>query len=410
MTEEKIDPGTAFLLEAFDPVNRTNPYPLYERMRTNSPVLSADNGLWFTFTHEAANTMLRAKNVSSDERRSTGFKDQVDNDPQLQKLLDAEPLMLFADPPDHTRLRSLVSRAFTPRTVERLIPRMRELTDSLLDAMDETGEHDLLAGLAYPLPIAVITELLGVPKSDIPVFREWSDDLTLMIEPGPLRTPEQNTAMEIATEDLSAYLSGLLDDRRKKPGDDLISELLAARDGEDRLSESELINMVLLLLFAGYETTVNLIGNAAVALLRNQDQLQAWRADPSLDKTAVDELLRYDSPVQIGMRVTLEPVTFDGVTIPANDVVISVLGSANRDAAMFDTPDTLDLHRANAARNMSFGGGIHHCLGMALARVEGQIVLGSLARRFKHLELVEEPETRPRFVLRGYEAVRVTTR
>ncbi len=404
----ELDPGSVFLMEAFDPANRSDPYPLYERMRTTSPVFDAGNNLWFTFSYRGANSLLRAKNVSSDERRSNFYKQSLADGELPDHIVEREPNMLFLDPPDHSRLRGLVNSAFTQRTVERMVTRVRERTDQLLSAMATTEPIDLVEHLAYPLPVAVICEMLGVPEADHERFGSWSRDLTKGLDPSALRSEEDEASIVAAEDELTAYTADLLEARRADPGDDLISALLAARDGEDRLTESELISLVVLLLVAGHETTVNLIGNGAVALLRNRDQLVRWQADPAMAKTAVDELLRYDSPVQIGMRVTVEPTEIDGVTVPAFDQVLTMLGAANRDPAMFDDPNSLDLTRANAARNMSFGGGIHHCLGMALARTEGQIALGSLVARFPDLELVEEPPIRDRFVLRGYERIMVT--
>lgn len=408
-SDEEIDPGSAFLMAAFDPANRADPYALYREMRQEMAVLDGGIGIWFSFTHAAAHGLLRARNVSSDERTSNEFKANVGHDPRYQKQAEQEPMMLFTDPPDHTRLRSLVTSAFTPRTVEELMPRIQQLTDSLLDDVADAADQpvDLLEHLARPLPVTIICELLGVPAEDVPAFTKWSDDLTLSIDPGALRSEEDELTIDRATDELKSYTSALLTDRRKSPGGDLISALLEVRDGDDRLTESELVNLVLLLLIAGHETTVNLIGNGIVALLDHPDQLARWRADPSLDKNAVDELLRYDSPVQLGMRVTIEPTEIEGTMIPAGDQVICLLGAANRDPAVFDDPDRLDLGRHNAARNMSFGGGIHHCLGMALARVEGQIALGSLVRRFSTMEMAAPAQVRPRFVLRGYESVQV---
>ena len=249
-----------------------------------------------------------------------------------------------------------------------------------------------------------------MPRSDVAAFQTLSDDLTLSIEPGVLRTAEQEDAIDRARIDLGDYIGDLLNHRRSNPGDDLISGLLAARDGDDKLTEPELINMVILLLLAGHETTVNLLGNSLVALMRNPDQLAAWKQDPTLHRNAVDELVRFDSPVQLGMRVMLEPTLVEGVEIPAFDQVICILGAANRDPAVFEDPDRLDLTRPNAGANMSFGGGIHHCLGMALARTEAEIVLGSLVRRFDTIDLVEEPDMRARFVLRGYEKILISAR
>ncbi len=411
MTEVSPTVGETFLAEVFDPVNRADPYDLYRRMREQGALLEAGNHLWFTFNHELAHGLLRAKNISSNEHRSTFFQEMVGVDERFQKAAEQQPMMLFLDPPDHTRLRDLVNRAFTARTVERLVPRIEELTTQLLDAIpsdaDGVSTFDAVANFAHPLPVAVICELLGIPREDEAVFSGWSDQLTKGIDPGVLRTPEDELAIEQANEELELYLAHILEDRRANPQDDLLSELLAVRDGEDRLSEQELISLVGLLLIAGHETTVNLIGNGLVALMRNPDQLARWKADPSIAKTAVDELLRYDSPVQLGMRVLTEPMELDGQVVAAGEQVLTMLGAANRDPAVFEDPETLDLTRSNAARNLSFGGGIHHCLGMALARLEGQIALSAFIDRFETMELAAEPPIRERLVLRGFQEIQI---
>ncbi len=414
MTEPQATPsaGDLFLMEAFDPVNQADPYDLYARMRSQAPLLEAGNHLWFTFSHAAANGLLRSPGTSSNERNSTFFKENVDGDEILQDFADREPLMLFMDPPDHTRLRSLVNSAFTPRTVEALVPRIQAVTDALLDNIAERaadGEAvDLVETLAYPLPLTIICEMLGVPAEDESIFSEWSSILAAGLDPDSLRSEEDRRKIFEANDELEDYTRALLKRRATDPGDDLLSALQAVRDGEDQLSEQELVNLVVLLLVAGHETTVNLIGNGVIALLRNRSQLERWQADPELDKNAVDELLRYDSPVQFGMRVLLEDTEIEGRLVPAGDQVLTVLGAANRDPNVFAEPDRLDLGRDNAARNMSFGGGIHHCLGMALARVEGQRAIGGLVRRFPNLDLAGDPELRARLVLRGYEKIPIT--
>lgn len=404
----ETDPGTAFLMQAFDPANRADPYPLYAEMRAKQPILDGGIGLWFLFTHKAAHGLLRSRTTSSDERLSNEFKANVEHDERYQRFAELEPLMLFTDPPDHTRLRGLVSRAFTPRTVQQMRPRLEQLAASLVEQLAGDTPIDLVEALAYPFPVTVICELLGIPEGDAAFFRSMSDDLTLSVEPGALRTPDQEVAIDKAREDIGEYITELLKHRRESPGDDLISGLLAARDGDDRLSESELINMVILLLLAGHETTVNLIGNSAVSLLRNPDQLQIWRDNPDQALAYVDELTRFDSPVQMAMRVVLDDTEIEGSVLPAGDQVICLLGSANRDADVFADADSLDLLRPNAAVNLSFGGGIHHCLGMALARTEAAIVLDTLVRRFPKIELAAEPTVRDRFVLRGYERIMVS--
>jgi len=315
--------------------------------------------------------------------------------------------MLFLDPPEHTRLRKLVSAAFTPRTVELLASRIEELTATMLDSIAEAGSVDLIETLAYPLPVAVICELLGVPREDETIFGLWSTTLTKGLDPDILISEADADAIAQARVELDSYTRDLLKRRHNSPGEDLLSGLLAVRDGQDRLSEAELVSMVLLLLIAGHETTVNLIGNGMVALLRNRDELRRWQNEPRLGKNAVEELLRYDTPVQLSGRTLTEPMTIHDVEIPTGDQVITLLGGANRDPVLFDAPNALDLGRDNANRHMSFGGGIHHCLGAALARTEGLIALGRLIERFPTIELTEEPKVGQRFVLRGFEEINI---
>lgn len=403
-----VTPGEQFLLDAFEPDNRQDPYPFYARFREQGSALDAGNNLWVTLDHASAHTLLRSRNTSSDERTSTFFTSNIDSDPKLQQWAEKEPMMLFTDPPDHTRLRALVSAAFTPRTVEKLVPRIHELTGQLLDNIAQQDQPvDLVEHLAYPVPVVIICELLGVPREDEAIFGAWSKTFTKAIDPNILRSEEDEKAMLQAEVELDAYVTTLLAQRTANPQDDLLSALITARDGDDQLSQDELIRMVQLLLLAGHETTVNLIGNGIVALLQNRSELERWQADPSLAKGAVDELLRYNSPVQMAMRVILEDTPIGDQILPAGEQVLTLLGSANRDPLVFDDPDRLDITRANAHRHMSFGGGIHHCLGMSLARWEGQIVLGSLIERFPNLELADAPTLRDRFVLRGYEHIPV---
>lgn len=406
---EQLDRGSLFFLEAFDPVNLADPYPLYARTRTTDPILDGGNNIWFTFTHQAAYRLLRGRNVSSDERNGTFFQRAVADGTLPDHVLEREPFMLFLDPPDHTRLRALVNKAFTPRRVEAMVERITARTEALLsaDAFTDGGPVDIVEHLAHPLPVAVICEMLGVPESDHELFGAWSEVMTKSVDPSILRDEADEVAIAGAAAELDRYISELLVDRRAEPTDDLLSALLTARDGEDRLSEAELVSLVVLLLIAGHETTVNLIGNGIVALLRNPDQLAQWQADPSLARNAVDELLRYDPPVQFTMRVMLEETEIEGVTVPPGDQVIVLLGAANRDPSVFDKPDRLDITRANAGRNLAFGGGIHHCLGMTLARIEGQIAIGALLKRFHGISLTVEPTIRSRMVLRGYREISV---
>jgi cytochrome P450 len=286
--------------------------------------------------------------------------------------------MLNRDPPDHTRLRRLISTAFTRRRMEEMRPRIQQITDELLDAMADLDQVDLVQALSTPLPIRVLTELLGVPDEQVNAFHGWTTALTASALP--------SKQLVAAGTEMLHYTRSLLELKRREPKQDLLSALVAVRDGEDRLTEDELTSMVFLLLIAGQETTVNLISNAALALLNNQDQLERLRADASLVPSAVEEFLRYESPVQAAMRYATEDVRIAGVTIPAGSAVIVSLLGANRDPQRFSHADQLDLARSNNPQ-VAFGYGIHHCLGAPLARLEGGIAIKSLLNRYPNLRL-----------------------
>lgn len=301
--------------------------------------------------------------------------------PPAQQTFDTH--MLNTDPPDHTRLRNLVNKAFTARTVTRMRPRIEEITDDLLTGMSGMERVDLVADYALPLPITVICELLGVPASDQRTFREWSTVFVTAASPAQVH---------LATTRMAGYLSTLIATKRVRPAQDLLSDLIRVTDADDRLSSSELLSMAYLLLLAGHETTTNLIANGVLSLLSNPGQLAALRADPGLLPGAVEELLRFDGAVNLAaIRYTAAPVDVAGVRIPAGEfVMISLLG-ANRDATRFPDPDTLDITR-QARGHLAFGHGVHHCVGAALARAEAEIALGRLFDRFDGLTLATAPE------------------
>ena len=306
--------------------------------------------------------------------------------------------MLSTDPPDHDRLRRLVSKAFTARRIERLRPRVTEITASLLDAMPDRGEVDLLQVFAFPLPITVICELLGVPSRDHDEFRAWTQ--AILSHGG---TPEGPGAAAMA---MATYFTAMVADKRAHPADDLLSALIAARDSGDRLTESELLGMLFLLLVAGHETTVNLIGSGTLALLVNPGEMARLRADRSLLPGAVEELLRYTSPVNHAtFRFTAEPVKIGGRLIPAREPVLVAIASANRDPDRYPAPDQVDFGRA-VGGNLAFGHGIHYCLGAPLARMEGEIAFGGLLARFPGMTLAVPPESlrwRPSTLIHGLE-------
>jgi hypothetical protein len=386
-----------------DPAVIENPYPLYHRLRAEDPVHRSPLGFWVLSRYDDVVRLLR------DERFGRGGFEQ------LFRLRFGEEgatgfarSMLFRDPPDHTRLRGLVNKAFTPRVVERMRPHIEAIVARLLDRVAPRGRMEVIEDLAYPLPIEVICGMLGVPAADQDAFRAWSLDIARSLDAIALPLPDAvvergNRARRALTE----YFQRLIAERRRQPQDDLTSDLIAAEEAGDRLSEAELLATLILLLVAGHETTVNLIGNGLLALLRHPEELARWRARPALAESAVEELLRYDGPVQRTGRIAREDVEIGGRPIKAGEVVLGLIGAANRDPAHFPDPDRLDLDRRDN-RHLAFGWGIHFCLGAPLARVEAQAALGAVLRRFPGLRLAE-PSVRWRetSVLRGLTALPV---
>jgi cytochrome P450 len=401
--------GEPVIFNPFEPGYFDDPYRQYAALRDRDPVHRSPLEIWILFGYDDIVRVLRDQSLSV----------QVDNanpTTRMQMFAETAPAeaqergahaILNIDPPDHTRLRRLVSKAFTPKMVEGLRPRIEELVDDALDVMAARGEGDVIADLAFPLPFTVISEMLGMPDGNRDEVRGWSHTLTKTLD--PILSPEEVQAALDASGHMVAHVQDVLAWKREHPADDVLSGLLAAEDEGDRLSEEELLDQVILLYIAGHETTVNLIGNATLALLGHPDQLARLRSDPTLDGGAVEELLRYDSPVQFSRRITLEDLDVDGTTVPAGSFVLTCLGSANRDPARWGpTADDLDVTRPDAGQHMSFGNGIHHCLGSSLARVEAQVAMGRLVRRFPGFELAGEPVRNGRVVLRGLESLPVT--
>ena len=380
---------------------REDPYPLYRYLHAAAPVQWNDVlGAWTLARYADVVVSLTDTRFSAD-RTYQGEADALEGY-QLAKS------MLISDPPDHTRMRALVQKAFTPRMIEQLRPRIIAIVDELLNRIADRGEtksFDLIADLAYPLPVVVIAELLGVPPEDRAIFEEWSALLAASLD--PLVSADLIGRVTDARDALHAYLRGIIALRRREPRSDLISALVAVEERGDVLSEPELVVMCTLLLIAGHETTVNLIGNGMLALLQHPEQLAQLRESPQLIGTAIEELLRFDSPVQMTGRVTTEPLQMGDQAIAAGDWVLPLLGAANRDPAQFPEPDRLDLAR-NPNPHVAFGRGIHFCLGAPLARAEGQIAIGALVRRFKKLELAGQPVRRDQITLRGLKELPVT--
>jgi cytochrome P450 len=395
----------------FEPGFAEDPYPQYAQLCATNPVQRTPLGLWALFRHDDTVRLLRDPTLSVEDRAVVGPNPRAE---MRRQILGDRPQrgtrgILNLDPPDHTRLRRLVQQVFTPRMVERLAPRVQAMVDDMLDAaVARGGELDVIADLAFPLPFRVITEMLGMPSAEEAQMRELAHTLTLGLE--PLLALQHLEAIADASDEIVEHVVDAIEWKRAHPADDLLSALLAAEADGDRLSPEELLDQVILLYLAGHETTVNLIGNGAYALLRNRAQLERWRGDPSLDTNAVDELLRYDAPVQFSRRVTTAPLEFGEHTIEPGVFVLTCLASANRDAAKWgDDAQELDLARAGAAQHLAFGSGIHHCLGAALARLEGRLALGTLIRRFPALALATDaPAWNGRLVLRGLDTLPVT--
>jgi len=388
------------------PETKADPYPVYAGIRERGLVRSA-LGPWMTATHATAESILRDRRFSSSPVHQRGYRPPAypADDPGTG-LPSAD--LLTMDPPDHTRIRRLVSGAFTPRAIAGLEPQIREIAGRLLAQADAGAGFDLIDSLAFPLPIAVICRLLGVPAEDQARFRAWGHDVAASLDPQTNRAAEARShSSELA---LAAYLNDLVEKRRAEPDDTILSALITAEEEGDQLSSDELVSTALLLLVAGFETTVNLIGNGTVALLGERAQWERLREEPALIPAAVEELLRYDSPVQMTARTATEDVEADGTLIRQGTPVIVAIGGANRDPAVFDQPDRLRIDRPDASRHLSFSFGIHHCLGAALARLEGRIALEELTSRYPGLELAGTPVRRPLLVLRGFESVPVRLR
>ncbi|GAA2355757.1 cytochrome P450 [Saccharopolyspora halophila] len=369
-------------LPVFDAEFVDDLYAKYREIRSETPVqrMVTPQGmqLWVITRYEDARNALTDPRLAKDFRRTGEIMDRMDRDGGIRRPFNSalNEQMLNLDPPDHTRLRKLVVKAFTARRVENLRPRVEQIAADLLDAMSEHDEVDLLDAFAFPLPIQVICELLGVDEERRDDFRQWTN--TLLDASSAEATSQAGAAM-------AEYLVELIAAKRAEPADDLLTALIEATEDADRLSEGELVSMVFLLLVAGHETTVNLIGNGVLALLRNPEQWAALKADPELVAGAVEETLRFDGPVMHGtLRHTTEPVTIGEVTIPEGELVWVGLASANHDPDRFEAPESFDITR-DAQGHLAFGHGIHFCLGAPLARMEGQIALRRLAERFPDL-------------------------
>ncbi|WNG60711.1 cytochrome P450 [Archangium gephyra] len=370
---------------------KANPYPLYARLREEAPVFriqAPGNEVgWLVTRYEDVAQVLKHGGISKDRLGSMNEQQRAKMPWFFKFFTPLVQNMLSRDPPDHTRLRALVHKAFTPKYVERLRARVQALSDSLLDAAARKGSMDLVEEFAFLLPVTIIAEMLGVPPGDYRKFQHWSNRLVSNTDMTDVLLSVPSVVM------FTRYLRKLIAQRRMSLGDDLLSALIQAEEAGDKLTPDELVSMAFLLLVAGHETTVNLISGGTLALLQNPEQLERLRKEPDLIGPAVEELLRYASPVEVSTeRVTREDITVGGVTIPRGDLVFAVLASANRDERQFKDPNTLDLGR-EPNKHVSFGLGIHYCLGAPLARLEGQIAIQTLVNRFPNLRLSKPAES-----------------
>ncbi|MFF5305850.1 cytochrome P450 [Streptomyces sp. NPDC013161] len=395
--------------DPWDPAFVADPYPAYADLRGRGRVHYYEpTDQWLVPRHADVSALLRDRRLGRTYQHRFTHEDFGRTAPPPEH----EPFhtlndhgMLDLEPPDHTRIRRLVSKAFTPRTVEQLKPYVSQLAGELVDGLVAKGGGDLLTDVAEPLPVAVIAEMLGIPESDRAPLRPWSADICGMYE----LSPSEDTAAKAvrASDEFSAYLRELIAARRKDPGDDLISGMIAAHDeDDDRLTEQELISTAVLLLNAGHEATVNSTVNGWWALFRNPEQLAALRADHSLIPAAVEELMRYDTPLQLFERWVLDEIEIDGTTIPRGAEIAMLFGSANHDPAVFTDPERLDITRADNP-HISFSAGIHYCIGAPLARIELAASMRALLEKAPTLRLAAEPERKPNFVIRGLEGLSV---
>jgi cytochrome P450 len=403
-----MDPETPepVVFNPFDPEWRSDPYPFYKRLREEAPVGQVPFiGIWYLSRFADCEAILTSPRVGVDTRKSDFYRRLAESRTlRLPDELTERRSFLFLDPPDHTRLRGLVSSAFTPKMINSMRPRIQGHVDALLDAAEARGSLEIIDDLAYPLPFTVIAEMLGIPVADQGRFRAWSKQMAgandPMLEPSPEVVERQVTAVRESV----AYLQAIIEGRRRQPADDLISFLIAARQEGDKLSEDELISSITLLVAAGHETTVNLISNTVLALLRHPDQLAEVRVEPRLARAAVEETLRWDPPVQMTQRIALEDLEIGGAAIPRGAPVIVLVAAANRDEAVAPDGERFDLHRENI-RHLTFSLGAHFCFGASLARVEATVATAAVVARFPKLRLAAEDGLRRRsdLVMRGLE-------
>ena len=414
METDKQSKGDEYLLNLFlTEEGIANPAIWYKRLRDESPIFISSSGSIFLSRYEDCRTVFRDNRLGKDNREGPGGsalpRDESDEVKAYRQEIsknrgDSSPSMLFLNPPDHTRLRGLVSRAFTPKRVESMRESITKLTEDCLDNLAEKGGGDAMEILGF-LPVNVIGELVGVPRSDWDYFRPLVTAGVASLEAAP--SLEELKASTAAFTEMGEYFTKLLNERKKKPRDDLMSALIAVEESGDRITEPEVISTIILLFAAGMETTQNLIGNGLGALFANPDQMDLLWNDETLVESSIEEMLRFDSPVQLDGRTALEDAEIAGFTLPKGSNIVTLIGAANRDPERFENPDDFLIER-NEGPPLSFASGIHYCLGANLARAEGQEMFAGLIRRFKKVDQAGELKQRGRLTLRGYETVPVS--
>jgi cytochrome P450 len=395
------------LLQLLDPSNRADPYPAYDAIRASGPLQLPGINLAVFSSYEDCDEVLRHPSSASDRLKSAAAQREIADGAEPRPF--GAPGFLFLDPPDHTRLRGLVSKAFLPKVVKALEPDIRALVDALLDKAAIAGHFDVIADLAYPLPVAVICRLLGVPMEDEPQFSRASAVLARALDPIYTFTGEASESVDEfmnAGMWLRGYLRDLVAQRRAEPGQDLMSALIHVEEAGDQLTEDEIVATCNLLLVAGHETTVNLIANAILAMLRHPQQWAALAADPARVSAVVEETLRYDPPVQLMGRIAADDMTIGDTLVPKGDVMMLLLAAAHRDPSAVERPGEFDPDR-EAIRHLAFGKGPHFCLGAPLARLEAAVALSELTSRFPNAAMADEPQYKPNLTLRGLASLAV---
>jgi cytochrome P450 len=397
----------ALLLQLMDPANRADPYAVYKQFRECGPICLPDSNLIVFSAYRDCDEVLRHPLSSVDRSKSTVIQRLIAGIANVRP--PGPPMFLFLDPPDHTRLRKLVSKAFVPKVVNELQPEIAGLVNGLLDRVADKGRFEAIGDLAYPLPVAVICRLLGVPLEDEPEFGRASALMAQALDPFLAITGAPSEGMQErlrASQWLREYLLDLIGQRRARPGDDLMSRLIAVEESGDQLSEDEIVSTCSLLLIAGHETTVNLIANAILAMLRNPAQWAALGADADRAPAVIEETLRYDPPVQLVVRIAADDMAIGDTRVAKGDTMMLLLAAAQHDPSEFEQPEVFDPDR-NAFRHLAFGKGLHYCLGAPLARLEAAVALSAVTARFPHAQLDGEPTYKPNVTLRGLSSLEI---